>query len=441
MNGLLIRGLSALLLTVLGACSGNHAQSVGALGKDSNLLPPSQRAAPAGEKVLWRVHIPARGLRPDMAVTKAGLFLTVGSELLVLDRESGKRTGTFRNPSQESLSVATAVDDNLAVVTDSRAVHAVDGLGHEVWRYDFGEPALKWETVENQPCVISSGGTILAAGFDGYVHAIDRAGSGLWRVHVGAYGTGKPALLIAANADLLLLDTRMIPGGPPNLVGINLRDSKHGIRFSLNLGIDVSGLVAGGRSGIVATSYTETKSRRGASKLVSLDEHGRQRWIVERGRHEVVRGVFPGGDLVTLSQDAAGSSPSTSLEMWGSDGQRKHSRDLEMVVTAVLLGKDDALYAVGCQGRSAVLEAYRGDLSAVQTLNLSADCPAAATLDDHGRLFLLGGTAREVDGVSSVEMLTMQTPSPAAADSWASPRAHATGSGSFRLDGDDPGGG
>src|SRR6185295_11910266 len=189
-------------------------------------------------------------------------------------------------------------------------------------------------------CLVAPDGTILAAAPDGYVHAIDRSGNGRWRAHVGVYGGGSPAMPLATTADFLLLDTRLSSEDRARLVAVDLHDGNQ-LRFSLDLGIDVSGLVAGGRAGIVATSYTETQSLRGASKLVSLDERGHERWVVDRGRHEAVHAVSPAGEAVTVSQSADAPEPGTTLEMWSPLAEPMYRQPLDMTVVAVLLGSDD----------------------------------------------------------------------------------------------------
>ncbi|MEP6652053.1 MAG: hypothetical protein ABJA82_01765 [Myxococcales bacterium] len=367
-----------------------------------------------------------------MAVAKDCLFLTVGPRFLVYDAATGRRRGEFRNPSLEALSPPTAVGD-VALASDSRGVFAIDDNGREVWQYEFGPSTIGWENIASQPPVATREGTILAPGPDGYVHALDRRGVRLWQTRVGVYGQGRPALAIAATADLLLLDTRMTPHDRPNLVGVDLQDAGKRIRFVINLGIDVSGLVADGRAGIVATSYVETKSRRGASTIASFDERGIRRWTIDRGRHEAVHGISSTGDVVVVSQDAATASPDTVLEKWSSEGQLKSRHPLDMVVLSVLVGSDDVLYVVGCRDQAAVFQAFHGNLSRVRPIEIQSDCPRSVTLDDRGRLFLIGTQPRTAADEPSVDLTVVQTSSPAAARSWAGPRAHADGAGSFSF--------
>jgi hypothetical protein len=244
------------------------------------------------------------------------------------------------------------------------------------------------------------------------------------------YGTGRPALPLATTADFLLLDTRPTPTDRPQLVALDLQGGNK-LRFSLDLGIDVSGLVMGERAGIVATSYTETQSKRGASKLVSLDERGQERWRVDRGRHEAVYATSPAGEVVTVSRSADGHEDTSTLEMWSANGEPMYRRELDMRLVAVLLGSDDVLYTVGCRDHDAVVETHRSDLTPAAPFEVHADCPQTATLDDQGRLFLLGTTADAASADSSLELTMLQTPSPSAARGWAVPRARSSGSGAF----------
>ncbi len=369
----------------------------------------------------------------NVAVARDGVWVSTDSGLSVLDPRSGRKLGEFRDPYLERLSPPTAVDDDFAVVADSRCVYAVNRRGRELWRYPFGKADLSSEYISSRAPVIAPDHTILAVGADGEVHAIDRTGKGLWHAPVGRYGDGKPAIPIAVTDDLLLLDTRPAHGDPPQLVGVDLRDGPGKIRFHLSLGTDVSGLVAGGPLGIVATSYAETKSKRGASRIVSLDGQGRRRWTVERGRHEAVRAVTSLGQLVTSSQDAAGTEPGTLVESWSADGRQVGSFHTDLAVVAVLMGSDSVGYVVGCSGDSAAVQPFGLKLTPAPEINLGVGCPATATLDDRGILFLVGGGPPPLGHEPRVDLIAIQTRSPAAAEGWATPRANARGSAVFTL--------
>ena len=379
----------------------------------------------------WQASIPAGALSGGMVVSSDRLLLTSRERLLSIDANTGTLVSEFRNPSGEMLSQPTVVDDTLTVVTDSRSVIGLERSGREAWRYAFGPAALDGEKLAAQPCLVTPDGTVLASGVDGYIHAVDRTGQGRWRAHVGTYGAGKAAVPLATTPDYLLVDTRPSPSDKPSLVAVDLHDG-HQLRFSIDLGIDVSGLVGGGRAGIVATTYTETKSRRGASRLVALDERGRQRWVVDRGRHEAVHAVTPAGEVLTVSQNADDAEPDSRLELWSSDGERMHEQPLDLRVVALLLGSDETLYVVGCQEHSAAVLTFKHDLAPAAPLSVEAACPQAATLDDRGRLLLIAAkplAAATSDG--SLRLSRVLTPSPAPAPSWSVPRGRASGSGAF----------
>ncbi len=383
--------------------------------------------------ILWRGTVPARGLELNIAVARNGVYVSTDSGLSVFDPHSGRKLGEFRDPYLERLSPPTAVDDDFAVAADSRCVYAVNRGGREVWRYPFGKSALSPEYIASRAPVVTPDRTILAVGADGEVHAIDRTGKGLWHAPVGRYGEGKPAIAVGVMPGLLLLDTRPSHADPPQLVGVELQDGPGRIRFHVPLGIDVSGLVAGGPLGIVATSYVETKSKRGATRVVSLDGQGRRRWTLERGRHEGVRAVTPLGQLVTSSQDAAGTEPGTLIEAWSADGKQAGSFHTDLTVVAVLIGSDAVGYVVGCSGNTTAVQSFGPKLTPAPVVNLGIGCPATATLDDRGTLFLAGGAPPALGHDPRAELVAIQTPSHAAASGWSTPRANARGSAAFTL--------
>jgi outer membrane protein assembly factor BamB len=396
--------------------------------------PHSKSAGKQGLQVLWRTEIDADDLQPYLAAARDAVYVSGGRSVAILAAATGRRIGEFRNQGGDMFSSPMAVRDDLVVTADDRFVYAMDAKGAARWRYAFGASRLTNEFNPSRAPVLAPDGLILAAGPDGDLHAIaSESGRGVWKTAIGLYSPFAPAIPMAVTHGLLLLDGRPSAKAPPQLIGVDIGRDRGGIRFTAELGIDVSSLVAGGSFGIVATSYAETESRRGASVIVSLDERGKKRWTIARGRHEDVRAVAGAGELLTTSQDAAGKDKGALIESWLPNGQAKGSVYVDTAVRFLAVGNDGTIYAICCGEERYVLQQVGADLKLGPRLDLGAGCPKAALLTGDGR-FVVARLVSRIGAPSVAEVVAIRTPSKAAAAAgWSMPRADSHGSAQFAL--------
>jgi hypothetical protein len=187
------------------------------------------------------------------------------------------------------------------------------------------------------------------------------------------------------------------------------------------------------RFGIVATSYVETKSRRGTNLIASLDEQGRRRWTIDRGRHEQVLGIIPGERLLTTSQDPAGTDPGALLETWSVDGRSQEKVYVPATVRFTAIASDGAIYAVACAASQTFVQQFASDLRLGARLDIGQNCPEAVTFDARGRLFLARSLHETGSNQPRAEVIAVRTPSASVAPVWAVQRGDPAGSGRFEL--------
>lgn len=397
------------------------------------------RDAAGGERsksalsVLWKAPTEAAMFQPYIVASGKSVYASTGERILILEAGSGRPSHEFKGPPGELLSGPTVVREGVVVTAGKSFLHAVDRRGKEVWRYPFGASVLEGEFPISNPPVVNGTGTILVAGPDGDLHAVDsRTGTGRWRQRLTTYARGVPAFLLGVAPGLVLADARPSQNEPPQLVALTTDAASAKVRFTARLGIDVSSLVAGHSFGIVAASYAETRTRRGSSIIAALDENGRRRWTIDRGRYEKVLAITPAGELVTTSQDAAGADPGALVELWAANGEQRGRLYVDGAVYSAAVGVDGLVYGVGCKtGRSVVY--HIGPARQLEaTVDVGEGCPVAAAMDAVGRLFVAHRTALRRKGAA--EIVAIRTPSKAAAASgWAMPRSDARGSAAFSL--------
>jgi outer membrane protein assembly factor BamB len=385
--------------------------------------------------VLWKASTEATIFQPYLAASGKSVYASNGERILILEAGSGRPNHEFKGPPGELLSGPTVVGEGIVVTAGTSFLHAVDRTGKEVWRYPFGASVLKGEFPVSNPPVVSGARTILVAGPDGNLHAVDsRTGSKVWQQPIATYAAGVPAFLLGVAPGLVLADARPSQNEPPQLLALTTDATSAKVRFTARLGIDISSLVAGRSFGVVAASYAETGSRRGSSIVAALDDKGGRRWTIDRGRHEKVLAITPGGELVSTSQDAAGADPGALVEFWAATGEQRGRIYVDGAVYAAAIGAEGSVYAVGCKAGRAVVYQVGSDRRLAATVDVGEGCPVTAAMDASGRLFVAHRTT--LRGKQIAQIVAIRTPSKAAAAmGWAMPRADARGSAAFALSG------
>jgi outer membrane protein assembly factor BamB len=413
--------LAAIALAVWCAAGGSWARTRPATHTDRPAL-----------SVVWRREFDIGGLEPSIAADGLNIYVAGGTRVLAISADVGTKTWDYRGTITSVLSAPVVIGDGTVVTASGFAVIALDRRGHERWTFAFGKTVLGSEFLAGQSPIVTPGGVILAAGGDALLHALDRSGKLLWSAPLALYGVGRPGIMLAATNDLLLVDGRPHVSGAPVLIGIDLGTLAGKVRFTADLGLDIASIAAGGPLGIVATSYSETTSRLGATTITSLDGAGRRRWSVARGRQERALAISANGDLITTSRDAAGLETGSRFEIWRPDGSPVASKEMKSSVSMALATKDGTIYVLSCDSHGARLDAMSSGLTHSGSLIWPGTCPQAAVMDRQGRLFVARVANRQKIEQRYTEVIAIETPG-APSDSWAMRRANPEGSAAFSL--------
>jgi hypothetical protein len=394
-----------------------------------------KRDAQAGGtlRIAWRASVNGVHLQPYLAASRRTLFVSGGDRVVTLDLTSGRQRGELvESNAADLLSSPTVVDEAITVAADSRNLYAISREGREVWRLSFGPSGHAKEFVSGQaPMISTSNGSkvVIASGADGQVYAVSTQGKLQWHAPLGVYADGIGAIPLAVHADAALFDVKTTATTAPGIVAMNISGAPGKIEFAVNLGIDVSSLVAG-PLGIAATSYVETTSKRGSSVAVLLDRQGHKRWEVKRGRHEHLLAMNNRNEILSTSQDPQGADAGADLEWWGPGGSRRAATHVDAPIRAAFLADDGAVYALACGRSGAVAHWFDAQLAPHGSLPIGVDCPVSATLDDAGQLIIAHELTSAPTGGRRIQVIAIQTPSQRSAPGWAMPRADARGSAS-----------
>jgi hypothetical protein len=379
-------------------------------------------------RVRWSQKLAEPNPRLTVATSNGRTYVSAGRRLNVFS-DSGERLGTFDSPSGSVLSAPT-VGGQYVIVSDQVAAYGLDSRLVERWRITWGTSVVRGEFPQMQAASIDSAGTAYLSGVDGKLYAVAQGGRSQWALDLADSAAPDMPYPLAVTDGLVLVASRTAPSHALSLLGIAPASPARRL-FELNVGLGVWRLHASGTVGLVVTAYTEAESRRGTTSIVGYDLEGREKWRIDRQRHDSTLAISSSGSVYVASQDVGGT-PGTDIEVWRA-GRLRNKVAIAGDVLDMALSGDGSAYASQCVNKIGSLVAFSEDLRVIDRLEIGPGCFGPFTLTASGNIFLIHKREGMAPGERGhTEIVSVQTRGRGLPrGGWSMSRANPGGTGSF----------